>query len=138
MTTPIDAITAVPSAPATSAAASSPTNALLQPNEFLTLLIDNLKYQDPLDPTNSAQFLGQLAQLAQVETLQQLETTDASASQAAELANATALVGRQVSGTDAAGHTVQGVVSGVSDSATGPVLEVGSSTLALGEVATVS
>lgn len=34
---------------------------------FLTLLVAQLKYQDPLNPTDSTQFTGQLAQFSQVE-----------------------------------------------------------------------
>lgn len=34
---------------------------------FLTLLVAQLKYQDPMNPTDSTQFTGQLAQFSQVE-----------------------------------------------------------------------
>ncbi len=51
-------------------------SALLGPNEFLSLLVDNLKYQDPLDPTSSADLLTQLASLSQVQTQQQIAETD--------------------------------------------------------------
>src|SRR4029077_1338851 len=107
------------------------------PNQFLTLLVDNLKYQDPLDPTNSADFLSELAQLSQVEALQNLAQTDQNASQASELANSAALIGDTVTGTDPGGSPVSGTVTGISQSSSGPVLEVGKTLLPLSDVATL-
>ena len=36
-------------------------------NEFLTLLVAQLKNQDPMAPTNSDQFMGELAQFSQLQ-----------------------------------------------------------------------
>ena len=108
-----------------SSAGTSQMNAMLQPNQFLSLLVDSLKYQDPLNPTNSAQFLSQLAQLSQVETLQQLAQTDTTSSQASELANASSLVGKTVGGLDASKNPISGTVTAITDSSNGPVLVLG-------------
>jgi flagellar basal-body rod modification protein FlgD len=127
-TTPV-----TPSAP-TSAAASatvaSTSNGLLDPNEFLSLLVDNLKYQDPLDPTSSADFLTQLASLSQVQTEEQVANTD----QTSAAAN---LIGDTVSGSDASGLPVTGVVSGFSMTSNGPTLDVGNDSISLGEITSV-
>jgi flagellar basal-body rod modification protein FlgD len=117
----------------TGAAASSvasTSNGLLDPNEFLSLLVDNLKYQDPLDPTSSADFLTQLASLSQVQTEQQVATTD----QTSAAAN---LIGDTVSGSDASGLPVTGVVSGFSVTSNGPILDVGNDSVSLGEITSV-
>lgn len=115
---------------ATGASVASSSNGLLDPNEFLSLLVDNLKYQDPLDPTSSADFLTQLASLSQVQTEEQVATTD----QTSAAAN---LIGDTVSGSDAAGLPVSGAVSGFSMTANGPILDVGNDSVSLGEITSV-
>ena len=42
-------------------------NTLLGKDEFLKILITQLSNQDPLEPLNQAEFIGQMAQFAQVE-----------------------------------------------------------------------
>lgn len=41
--------------------------------DFLKILLTQIKYQDPLDPLKPADFLSQLAQLTSVETLENIE-----------------------------------------------------------------
>ena len=56
-----------------SSAASNPLQSLQNPNTFLNLLVAQLKYQDPLNPTSGTQFLSQTAQLTEVEAMTQLQ-----------------------------------------------------------------
>jgi len=42
--------------------------------QFLDLLVAQLKYQNPMQPLDSSQFLGQLATLEQVQLLQNIQT----------------------------------------------------------------
>src|ERR1035441_3652626 len=44
-------------------------------NDFLTLMTAQLKNQDPLNPTDSNQFLAQLSELSTVEGISQLNTS---------------------------------------------------------------
>ncbi|MFT7723740.1 MAG: flagellar hook capping FlgD N-terminal domain-containing protein [Roseateles sp.] len=44
---------------------------------FTTLLVAQIQYQDPLEPTDASQFVNQLSQLSQVESLQALATQTA-------------------------------------------------------------
>jgi flagellar basal-body rod modification protein FlgD len=53
-----------------STTSSSVTTDLLDTNAFMNLLVTQLKYQDPLDPMETNEFMSQLAQLTQVERLQ--------------------------------------------------------------------
>jgi len=74
------------------------TNAANQ-NEFLTLMIAQLKSQDPLNPQDGAEFLSQLAQFSQVDGIQQLNTTMsdmANSYRSSQALQASALVGRTV------------------------------------------
>ena len=55
------------SSPSTSP--SSSLNSLTSENTFLQLLIAQIKNQDPLNPTDSIQFVGQLVQYSELEQL---------------------------------------------------------------------
>ena len=49
--------------------ASKPTDKLANESTFLQLLVAQIKNQDPLKPTDSLQFVGQLVQFSQLEQL---------------------------------------------------------------------
>jgi flagellar basal-body rod modification protein FlgD len=91
------------SAASTSSAASSSSTASLGENDFMTLLIAQLKNQDPLNPQDSSAFV---AELAQFSSLQQETQVNQNLQQSA----ADSMIGLDV--TDNTGNT--GVVTGVS------------------------
>lgn len=72
----------------------------LDKNAFLQLLVAQMKYQDPLNPSTDTQFVQQLATFSQLEQMQNLNSTTANN-------QAFGLVGAQVevSATDSAGKT---------------------------------
>ena len=84
--------------PTQAAPASTGTNESNQLNEntFLQLLVAQMKYQDPLSPTDSTQFLTQTAQFTEVSTLQQIEQDQQSIQHTNELLAASGMVGRGV------------------------------------------
>ncbi len=49
--------------------ASSGNNQFVSQNTFLTLLITQLKNQDPMNPQDSSQFVAQLAQFSSLEQM---------------------------------------------------------------------
>ena len=53
--------------PAVSSQSSSPDN--VTEDQFLTLLVAQIKYQDPSNPTDSTTFVTQLAQFSSLEQL---------------------------------------------------------------------
>lgn len=57
---------------ATTGDASKSTKKVAGKEEFLTLLINQLQHQDPLDPMKSEEFAVQLAQFSQLEQLMQI------------------------------------------------------------------
>ena len=74
-------------------------NQTLGQDEFLNLLIAQLKNQDPLNPVDNAQFIAQLAQFSQLEQAKQMTTALNTFIQRQDSANATGLVsliGREV------------------------------------------
>ncbi len=74
---------------------------------FLQLLVAQMKYQDPLEPTSNTEFISQYAQFSQVEQMQNMAGS-------MDLSRASALVGQEVyiKTTTSAGETkyVQGKV----------------------------
>lgn len=64
--------------PATTAGANSTapkSKAEEQQNQFLQLLVAQLKGQDPLDPKDGTEFISQLAQFSSLEELISIRTT---------------------------------------------------------------
>ena len=78
---------------------------------FLQLLVAQMKYQDPLEPTSNTEYISQYAQFSQVESLQSMSSN-------MDLQRASNLVGKEVyietTGTDGETKTVQGRVDYVS------------------------
>ncbi len=74
---------------------------------FLQLLVAQMKYQDPLEPTSNTEYISQYATFSQVEQMQNMAST-------MELVRASSMVGKQVEiqTTDSNGETnvVQGMV----------------------------
>jgi flagellar basal-body rod modification protein FlgD len=91
---------------------------------FLQLMVAQLKYQNPLSPTDSTQFLTQQAQFTQLQTVQAIQD-EMSQMMSTQLAfGATSMIGKQVSWTADDGTTHSGVVQAASFQSTGPVLSV--------------
>ena len=105
---------------------------------FLKLLVAQLKYQNPMEPVDSSQFMAQTAQFTMVEKLQAMaaQTEALVAGEASQ--RAAGLLGRQVSYVDADGATQTGVVTGTRFGSDGPVLLLGTTELSLGAVREVS
>lgn len=74
---------------------------------FLQLLVAQMKYQDPLEPTSNTEYISQYATFSQVEQIQNMAST-------MELSRASSMVGKlvEVETTNSAGETknIQGVV----------------------------
>lgn len=93
-------------------------------NTFLELLSAQLRYQDPMNPTDSAEFLSQTAQFTALEKMQDVANQTALLVSTQMAFGASSLVGRQVTYTLADGTEGSGLVSGVNFGADGPVLDV--------------
>jgi flagellar basal-body rod modification protein FlgD len=104
---------------------------------FLKLLVAQMKYQDPLEPTDSAQMMSQLAQFSQVEGLNNLNRQITALGLSQDFSSAVAMIGKTVSYKDAAGETKTGVVSGVQPDAKGALLVIGEERVYTGQVVEV-
>src|SRR5262245_47520860 len=102
----------------TKAATDTKSNQELGQNEFLKLMMAQMKNQDPMKPTDPTQFLSQLAQFSTVTGIQNMQTSIsdlASSLRSTQVLNGTSLVGHSVlapgtTQTVDAGASVQGSV----------------------------
>jgi flagellar basal-body rod modification protein FlgD len=113
-----------PTAPTTGAATSA-VGKVLGKDDFLKLLVGQLKNQDPLNPTSDTDFIGQMAQFSQLEQTTNMATANSEQVAQQTGARAISLLGRNVTYPDAAGSSTTGVVERVEWSAGKPTLTVG-------------
>ena len=101
--------------------------------QFLNLLVTQMRYQDPSAPMDSSQIMSQTASLSTVEQLQELTTTQREAFGLQMRLSASSFVGQQISW-DVEGVTKTGIVDSASFAAAKPVLKVGADTVDLDKV----
>ncbi len=76
--------------------AEQPPSGELGKDAFLKLLVAQLKYQDPLEPSSSEEFIATTAQFTVVEKLDELTKQGANTALVNSLTTASALIGREV------------------------------------------
>ena len=106
----------------------------LDKDAFLQLLVAQMKYQDPLEPTSNTEYISQYAQFSQVESLQNM-------SQNMDLQRASSLVGQTVyvKTTDESGATdyVYGKVDYVTYQGNKPYLYINEKSYPLEDLETI-
>ena len=80
----------------TTNSSSSGTDNLANEDTFLKLLVAQLKYQDPMAPTDGTQFLTQTAQFTELETLQKIASQQDAQAKSGQMLAAATMVGRSV------------------------------------------
>lgn len=101
--------------------------------QFLNLLVTQMRYQDPSAPMDSSQIMSQTASLSTVEQLQELTSTQREAFGLQMRLSASTFVGQQVSW-DEKGVTRTGVVDSASFANAKPTLKVGKDSVDLDKV----
>jgi len=86
----------------------------LDQDAFLKLLVAQLTYQDPMNPVNNQDFSAQMAQFSSLEEIMSMNKNLKSLYVEQSVAEAAALMGKNVYGTDTAGQEASGNVRGVS------------------------
>lgn len=104
---------------------------------FLELMVAQMKYQDPLNPTDSSQFLAQTAQFTALEKMQDVADQTAMLLSTQLAFGASSLIGQTVRWYDDAGAELSGTVQGTTYLATGPVLSVDGKQVAITDVISV-
>lgn len=102
------------------------TNAFseLSSEEFVKIMFTELSNQDPLKPNDSTALLEQMSSLRSIQSDLELHTKLSDLIARNELAAATGLLGRAISGLDESNRRVAGVVRSVSRTPDGPVLNL--------------
>jgi flagellar basal-body rod modification protein FlgD len=101
------------------------TSATLGKDDFLKLLVGQLKNQDPLNPTSDTDFIGQMAQFSQLEQTTNMATVNEQLVAQQRGARAVSLLGRTVTYTDVNGAAATGSVDRVEWNDHQPSLTVG-------------
>lgn len=85
---------------------TSKANDALGKDDFLKMLVTQLRYQDPLQPMEDKEFIAQMAQFSSLEQMQNMNT-------AMITTQATNLIGKEIHWLDDQGNEQSGVVSAV-------------------------
>ena len=110
---------------------STKTSQDLGKDDFLNLLVTQLKYQDPLSPMEDKEFISQMAQFTSLEQMKNMNNS-------VQITQATSFIGKQVTWADSQGNEVSGVVKSVKIVNGEARVLVGDETLELKKIMTVS
>ena len=112
-------------AQASKAPASTKPGGELGKDAFLKLLVAQMKYQDPMNPAQGADYIAQTAQFTVVEKLEELSSTAKTGNTMSSTLMAATMLGREVTyiGDDGNDHT--GIVTGARMESGVGVLNVG-------------
>ncbi|MHC1746205.1 MAG: flagellar hook capping FlgD N-terminal domain-containing protein [Negativicutes bacterium] len=110
---------------------SSTNNQTLGKNDFLKLLVTQLRYQDPTEPMDDTQFISQMAQFSSLEQMQNMTT-------AMQTTQATSMIGKVITWNSDDGTENIGTVKSAFVSGGQTQLLVGSQKVDLNEVTTIT
>ncbi|HZV72950.1 MAG TPA: flagellar hook capping FlgD N-terminal domain-containing protein [Conexibacter sp.] len=121
---PINPLDTTP-APGSVGAQQTRQPGILGKDDFLKLLIGQMKNQDPLSPSDPSQQMGQMTQFSILEQISNLAQSQQAAASNDYDQQAVGLIGRSVTYTKADGSSASGVVEQVSFTSRGPTLTIG-------------
>jgi flagellar basal-body rod modification protein FlgD len=122
---PVNPLTTAISPNAIDTGAQRRASGLLGKDDFLKLLIGQMQHQDPMNPTDSSEYMGQMTQFSILEQVSNLAQSQQASAANDYDSQAIALVGRTVTYTRADGMTASGLVEKVMFSSLGPSLTIG-------------
>ena len=120
------------------AAAGTNPNAILGKDDFLKLLVTQLQHQDPMNPMDDKDFMGQMAQFSSLEQITNLVETTQREAFSSQMSQAVGLIGHQVSWVATDGTNGSGTVSKVSVSDGAIQITVGDSQVTPEQIVQVS
>jgi flagellar basal-body rod modification protein FlgD len=112
--------------------------AALTSQDFLKMLITELKNQDPTQPVSNAELLQQLSQMQALQSNVELKSTLQDFANNQQVSSGASFLGKQVSGTDSRNNPVSGVADRVFLQDGTLMIGVGSSSLSIANVTGVS
>jgi flagellar basal-body rod modification protein FlgD len=93
-------------------------------DQFLKLFVAQLQHQDPMNPMNDSEFMGQMAQFSTLEQVSNLAAANEQVAKNLAANHAIGLIGRTVTWTDEADTVHTGVVEKVTTKDGSPYLTV--------------
>ena len=102
-------------------------------SDFLNLLVTQLKNQDPLNPMSNTDFIAQMANFSSLQQMTSVNTNVSSLLKQQNIANSTAMLGKQVTTSDGK----SGIVSQVSMDSGNVSIYVGTNKYSLSDVTNV-
>ena len=104
---------------------------------FMKLLVSQLQHQDPMNPVDDKDFMGQMAQFTSVEQLTNMATSIDRMSTASQSTQSIALIGKTVSWKKADDTMGEGIATSVSFADGAIKITVGDSQIAPNEIESV-
>lgn len=139
MTNSIDTTTSTTATTGTTSSTPTNPNAVLGKNDFLKLLVTQLKYQDPMNPTDDKDFMGNMAQFSSLEQTSNMAQAVEKLGFDSQVSQSISLIGHTITYLGADGQSlVSGVASGVSIAGNAISIKVGDQTIAPSDVQEVS
>ena len=123
---------------ASSVTGSTGFSSALGQDQFLKLLVAQMKSQSPLDPTTNTEFLGQLAQFSTLSGIETLNHNFSDLMSLQDITQGSSLIGKNVSYTNSSNQTASGAVSGVAMSNGTLQLQVAGTNVPLANVLAVT
>ena len=93
-------VNALNSTPAASTQAASGKNAEMGKDQFLKLFVAQLQHQDPMNPMQDSEFMGQMASFSTLEQVSNMANENAKIAQSLTTTSAVNLIGRDVTWVD--------------------------------------
>ena len=115
----VSAITGSSTASALATAAAGTGNSALGQDAFFKLLMAQMKNQNPLEPVNATDFVGQLSQFSTVQGIQQMNANFSNLLALQGMSQGAALIGKSISYDAGNGALAKGKVDSVAIDATG-------------------
>ena len=100
-------------------------------DDFLNLLVTQLKYQDPLSPMEDKEFISQMAQFTSLEQMKNMNTS-------VQITQATSYIGKKVTWADDTGAEQSGTVDSVKIVNGEPKVVIGDKNIALSKILSIT
>lgn len=103
-------------------------------DQFLQLLVAQMKSQNPMEPTSNQEFLGQLAQFSTLSGIETLNANFSDLLSLQQISEGSSLIGKKVAYSNSSNQTVTGTVQSVTVSDGAVQLQIGGDSVALNKV----
>jgi len=123
---------------ATRAETTSKSSSSLTSDAFMSLLLTQMKNQNPMEPMNDTEMISQMSQLSSLQELQKVSSSMTSMEYLSQMLSASDMIGKTVTYKNSDGETVSGAVSSISLEDSEVYVTVGEETVAMDSLLTVA